>query len=561
MDFIAPDILSPFSGSPVDGGVKPIRATTSSNSGSVRKSFSAVLQGVRGEERRGEARETDTVRSTNKSDREPSSKEARGLDASSAQTEQAEASPSRAENESRSSDKESTRAEVPTTAPEAAGQESNAGSDVQGQKPESIVTVVPFQPAPEAIGEPEVRTEGEIQTEEEVDGGGEVQSVVNDAAASDGSSKSPLISLATMDGPATVSDSAEDRSTPNKTSAPLLNLPEQNSDAAVIQPKHDSQAAQVIRQSSNAVVDDSASETVNLAEHSQTPVESQPGSAPPNQGSAARRAFHAYLGAISSNSKAEPSSPDSGKHDGVLRDQPVSSQDNWYAQSVNEGQGAEGKTRWVVSHGQQSSNEGTEHFSEFWNDQQSRQHGQTETKLPQAAVAELQVSNGQSTESIMAGAHGRVVASPQPPSPAVTFASQAQPAVSAHNTAETSAHVMARSVVLNVAQPDLGHVNIRVAMANDVVHAHLSADRPEVGQFLINGQDRLQAAFQANGLDMGQFRVDIDRQGGGRSFQHGPSQEQGQSWNQDSQGMKWGQSQDRQDEQRSSLHGLLNVVA
>jgi hypothetical protein len=104
-------------------------------------------------------------------------------------------------------------------------------------------------------------------------------------------------------------------------------------------------------------------------------------------------------------------------------------------------------------------------------------------------------------------------------------------------------------------------VNIRVAMTIDVVHTHVSADRPEVGQFLISGQDRLQAAFQANGLDMGQFRVDIDRQSGGRSFHHGPSQEQGQTWNQGSQGMNWGQSSDRQDEQRTSLHGLLNVVA
>lgn len=66
--------------------------------------------------------------------------------------------------------------------------------------------------------------------------------------------------------------------------------------------------------------------------------------------------------------------------------------------------------------------------------------------------------------------------------------------------------------MFDVAQADLGHVNIRVAMMNDVVHTHLSADRPEVGQFLINGQDRLQAAFQANGLDMGQFRVQVDRE-------------------------------------------------
>ena len=130
-----------------------------------------------------------------------------------------------------------------------------------------------------------------------------------------------------------------------------------------------------------------------------------------------------------------------------------------------------------------------------------------------------------------------------------------------HDSTDKSAQVTARSVVFDVVQPDLGRVNIRVAMTNDVVHTHLSADRPEVGQFLISGQDRLQAAFQANGLDMGQFRVDIDRQSGGRSFQHGPSQEQGQTWDQGSQGTNWGQSPDRQDEQRTSLHGLLNLVA
>jgi flagellar hook-length control protein FliK len=129
------------------------------------------------------------------------------------------------------------------------------------------------------------------------------------------------------------------------------------------------------------------------------------------------------------------------------------------------------------------------------------------------------------------------------------------------DTAESSVRLMTRSVVFDVTQPDLGHVNIRVAMTNDVVHTHLSTDRLEVGQFLVSGQDRLQAAFQANGLDMGQFRVDIDRQSAGRSFQQDSSQEQGHTWNQSSDELKWGQSPDRQDEPRTSLHGLLNVVA
>jgi len=95
---------------------------------------------------------------------------------------------------------------------------------------------------------------------------------------------------------------------------------------------------------------------------------------------------------------------------------------------------------------------------------------------------------------------------------------------------------MSRSVVFEIAEPDLGRIHIRVAMANELVHAYLSSDRSEVGQFLINGQDRLQSALQSNGLDMGQFRVDIDRQSAGRSFQQGPPQDQSRMWQQASNG-------------------------
>ncbi|HEU5407285.1 MAG TPA: flagellar hook-length control protein FliK, partial [Nitrospira sp.] len=209
--------------------------------------------------------------------------------------------------------------------------------------------------------------------------------------------------------------------------------------------------------------------------------------------------------------------------------------------------------------GRQLSFDVMKQFSELKVGQSGFLHDQAQIELPQAAVVEHHVSDGQSTASIMPGAQGGVGAGPPPPP--TPFVSHAQPAMPGHDPADKSAQVMVRSVVFDVVQPDLGHVNIRVAMTNDIVHTHLSADRPEVGQFLISGQDRLQSAFQANGLDMGQFRVDIDRQSGGRSFHHSPSQEQGQTWDQGSQGMNWGQSSDRQDEQRTSLHGLLNVVA
>jgi flagellar hook-length control protein FliK len=122
--------------------------------------------------------------------------------------------------------------------------------------------------------------------------------------------------------------------------------------------------------------------------------------------------------------------------------------------------------------------------------------------------------------------------------------------------------VMSRSVVLEVAQPDLGRVNIRVALTNDFVHTHLSSDRLEVGQYLLSSQDRLQSAFQTNGLEMGQFRVDIDRQSAGRSFQHGQSQDQGRMWQPEQTGSEQhhGAAEPRTQHTRGYA-GKLNLVA
>lgn len=561
MDFIAADILSPSSGSPADRGVGTARAAPSPSSSGIRRSFSAVLQGARGEERRGETRESDDVRSTDKSDREPRSKETKDTVSSPARAERDEASSSHAGGESRSNDDESNRAEVSKTDSESAEQEGHTGSGVQGHEPAAMLTLISFQTIPAAIGQPEVRPEGEVHAEEESNRAGVVHSSESDAEASDGSSKSSLIPLAMMEFPASVSDSAEDRSTPHKKSTPLLGLPEQELDATALQSENDSQTAQVAKQSPNIVVDDSGSEAGNLVENPTVSVEPQPGSALLNPDSVARRAFHAYLGAVSSDGKSEPSKQDSGKHEEALDDHHVSTQGSWHAQSLDDHENIGAKTKLGFPLGQQPSLDLGEHFNELWTDQNGLQPDHAITKLPQAAVVEVQVANGQPAGQVVAGVHSQSLPGSTAPPSTTSFASQPQPAVPAHDTAEKSVHMMARSVVLDLARPDLGHVNIRVAMMNDVVHTHLSADRPEVGQFLINGQDRLQAAFQANGLDMGQFRVDIDRQSAGRSFHHGPPHEQGQTWNQDSHGMKWGQSPDRQDEQRMSLHGLLNVVA
>ncbi len=121
---------------------------------------------------------------------------------------------------------------------------------------------------------------------------------------------------------------------------------------------------------------------------------------------------------------------------------------------------------------------------------------------------------------------------------------------------------MSRSVVFEVGGADLGRINIRVGIANELVHAHLSSDRSDVGQWLFNGQDRLQSALQSNGLELGQFRVDIDRQNAGRSFQQGSPQDQSRMWQQASNGASREEGFfERHEAGSHSYTGRLNVVA
>lgn len=266
--------------------------------------------------------------------------------------------------------------------------------------------------------------------------------------------------------------------------------------------------------------------------------------------------------AVVSGGKLESVKMDTISREGVLLDRIASPKMSQDEPPLREHQDLGMRTLPLASNGQGSTLEGDGPFTGLLGDQKSTQHDQQEAKpLQQMAVVDRPILGAQPTESMMAGAQGRTVASPPPPAPS-TSSAPVSPAVPTHHV-EPFAQGLTRSVVFNVAQPDIGQVNIRVALTNEMVHTHLSADRPEVGQFFINGQDRLQAAFQASGLDMGQFRVDIDRQGAGRSFYQGSSPDQGQTWNQGAQGQgtQWEQGADRQDDQRTSLYGLLNVVA
>ena len=519
-----------------------------------------MLQGVRGDDRRGETRGADEVRSANKSDRElrsneTRSKETKGLNPSSPQTERTETSSSQAQVSagSRSGDDGNRVAEDSGKTSESTNQPNNTGSDLQGQPPTPLLSPVSPQVLTQAIDQPNVHVAGEdCCSGDHVSG----QKTESDG----GSSRSPLIPLRANNSPTMGSDSAEGHALPDNDRNAQHDVPASEPNAQVMHNRSDSRIGQIVKPGSDMVADAGGTEVANSVGTRPVLSEQQPGSTLPQPESIVNRAAHTQLGGGLPDGKPEIPRTDSILGDGVPADRSVPAQLTRSTPSLSGDQDTGIRMRWASPQGQQSSVEGVERFSDLWDGQQSPQHDQTETKLPQATGVDRQVSSGQPAEPLMVGgAQGPVLSSPPPPT--TQFLGQAQSAMPAHDPAEQSVRFMARSVVVDLAQPDLGHVNIRVAMTNDLVHTHLSADRPEVGQFLINGQDRLQSAFQANGLDMGQFRVDIDRQGAGRSFQHGPSQEQGQDWNQGSQGMKWGESPDRQDEQRTSLHGLLNLVA
>ena len=118
-----------------------------------------------------------------------------------------------------------------------------------------------------------------------------------------------------------------------------------------------------------------------------------------------------------------------------------------------------------------------------------------------------------------------------------------------------------KSMVLELSQADLGRVNIRVAVNQDTVHTHFSSERNELGQYLVNGQDRLQSALNASGLDLGRFQVDIDRQSAGRSFQQPASQGQSQGHTPQGESQNPGQGREEVMRDNKPRRGMLNLVA
>lgn len=538
MDFLVPDLLSTTPHSTLDEGVRVTRATTPSSAAATRKSFSSVLDRVRGEEGRAGTHETDSTRASNNVSDRSDSKQTKGLNSSTVRSERSDredASISGAGKvrEGQNETGQSSREEL-----ESSVGRNDAGSAPEGQALTSILPVTILQAGVQAPIREALVTQDDPHSSDREEG------------------STPETSPAHVM-PGVPLQPTESRSTEKSTTVLPSPVPEQTLDASMGQKGTESQAKP-------SAISEGEHDTRGMAtEHAYAPPVSRTsptGETTSSPNPNASRIAPAQEGIVLPAGQSDRNlvAPDRGndKSVGSATDQQVP------LKASAQGNQEESATRTQVftPHGQQPGMNEAEQFSQLGHDRNDRQQSNPEPKFFQETAVDLQSMNGRTMEHYAAVAQSQPASVPTTPTPSL-FQPPAPPTHHVTDVAQPPIASMLRSVVVDVAQPDLGHVNIRVAMMNDSVHAHFSTDRAEVGQFLINGQDRLQTTLQANGLDMGQFRVDIDRQNSGRSFQQGLFQEQGQSWNQGSHGPGKEQTHGRPDDMRLSSPGRLNVVA
>lgn len=198
-----------------------------------------------------------------------------------------------------------------------------------------------------------------------------------------------------------------------------------------------------------------------------------------------------------------------------------------------------------------------------WSGHNHREHPSRDQVLAQSTMPDASapatppnstlLSNGMDHRAFSSAPSGKLPADAQPAAPAPPVQpTDWMPGTSANQT---------KSMVLELSQADLGRVNIRVAVNQDTVHAHFSSERNEMGQYLVSGQDRLQSALNASGLDLGRFQVDIDRQSAGRSFQQPTSQEQSQGHTPQGESQNPGRGREEVMRDTTPRRGMLNLVA
>lgn len=128
-------------------------------------------------------------------------------------------------------------------------------------------------------------------------------------------------------------------------------------------------------------------------------------------------------------------------------------------------------------------------------------------------------ATGQTSPLPLQAALGSPGSSGTPAQPAVPPSIPVQPVVTAaHATGpEPGGPGGVQSLLIELRPADLGAVHLRVVLANQTVHAHVTTEHADLGQYLMARQGQLETALNSAGMDMGQFRVLVDRHGQGQA--------------------------------------------
>ncbi|MCC6141098.1 MAG: flagellar hook-length control protein FliK [Nitrospira sp.] len=198
-----------------------------------------------------------------------------------------------------------------------------------------------------------------------------------------------------------------------------------------------------------------------------------------------------------------------------------------------------------------------------WSGRDQRERASTDQVMPQAATPEAAAPAPASNPALAPHGvdHRAFSSAPSAKLSADAPAAATTPPVQPTDWMPGTSANQTKSMMLELSQADLGRVNIRVAVNQDTVHTHFASERNELGQYLVNGQDRLQSALQASGLDLGRFQVDIDRQSAGRSFQDPASREQSQGHASQGERQHGGQGREEAMRETAPRRGMLNLVA
>ncbi|MFO0698045.1 MAG: flagellar hook-length control protein FliK [Nitrospira sp.] len=525
------------------------RVTGSSESRTAGKSFSTVLQTLRSDQGRHDSREARAVRISDKADERSDTRETTGLSVSPSRAERSDASSRQmvvdktVKGSEEEEDVENSEVELESSSPS-----SEAGARSPEQHPTALEPMVVAQVAASTAEQTKLNS-----------GRGSLCTNCGDESDEDPGTPQVISTLTTASS-TTVVNTTQTHTPENNRVTAVPEAQAHTRETSITQTGVEVPAAQPIKPDVPIAGNRSGEPVVEQGETRPVMPESKSVSIPLSQTLRAPQTGQMDLDQIRSDNQSALTK------DMVIQPNPTApptlpyGQVHPYAQNFEDHAGLSVKPEILVAQGQQLNGDTTGQSSEWWTEQQTQQQGNSEAQSYKTAANNLQAVNGQAVEPFAIAAPGQTFSTPAIHAPSSLVAS-AHPGVPTAELTPQSIGSVIRSVVVDVAQPELGHVSVRVSMMNDSVHAHFSTDRAEVGQFLMNGQDRLQTTLQANGLDMGQFRVDIDRQNSGRSFQQGSFQEQGQAWNHGSHGLGKEQVLGRPDEGHLILQGRLNLVA